>query len=76
MQHINNAPISACSLLWISQVDVEWGNENLDNWWVFPGELIKEESVLTGTKSSVEIEHNNKDCGKSNQGDRLSSDNL
>lgn len=33
----------------------------------FPGELIKEETVLTGTKSSVEIEHNNKDCGKSNQ---------
>lgn len=42
----------------------------------FPGELIKEESVLTGTKSSVEIEHNNKDCGKSNQRDGLSSDNL
>lgn len=42
----------------------------------FLGELIKEESVLTGTKSSVEIEHNNKDCGKSNQRDGLSFDNL
>lgn len=32
--------------------------------------------MLTGTKSSVEIEHNNEDCGKSNQRDGLSSDNL
>lgn len=34
----------------------------------FAKELIKEESLFTGTRSSVEMGNNNKDCTKSNQG--------